>query len=255
MINRRGMAFGLAATTATLASCSGTSDEASAPGTPAPRTALFVGNSLTRVEGGLDLHVKALAAALRPARSLTTQRVTQDGATLAALRQDGAVRQAVQAGGHDAVVLQDDLPEYGGPGVEPFKAAVRAFHQDILASGGRTVLFMAWAYPRLTWILQPDIAAAHRSMGTELGIPVAPVGLAFEAARAQRPALSMLGDDGEHESLHGMYLAACVTTATLFQTSPEGAAYVPEDVSADDAAFLQRIAWLTVAFWNATTGR
>jgi hypothetical protein len=210
-----------------------------------------VGNSFTRVQGGLDVHVQALALSMRQARNITVQRVTQDGATLVQLRQDPAVLQAIRAGGHDAVVLQDDLPEYGGPSVESFKAEVRAFNQEILAKSGRTVLFMAWAYERLNWISQAGIATAHRSMGSELGISVAPVGLAFDASRAERAAIPVLGDDHEHESLQGMYLAACVIYATLFQESPEGATYVPTGVSTDEAAYLQRIAWRSVSDWNA----
>ncbi len=222
---------------------------------PAPRTILFVGNSFTRVQGGLDVHMQALAASMRLPRVITAQRVTQAGATLALLRQDPAVLQAIRAGGHDAVVLQDDVPEYGGPSVDPFKAAVRDFNQAILARSGRTVLLMAWGYERMNWISQTGIAAAHRSIGLELGVAVAPVGLAFDAARAARPALPMLGDDHEHESVQGMYLAACVIYATLFRTSPEGATYAPVGVSADDAVLLQRIAWRSVSDWNAAALR
>lgn len=239
------------AAAAALSSCSGSDDPPPAPTVPAPRTVLFVGNSFTRVQGGLDVHVKALAASMRQPRALTVERVTQDGATLVALRQDLAVLQAIRAGGHDVVVLQDDLPEYGGPSVEPFKVEVRAFNQEILAKSGRPLLFMAWAYARVTWISQAGIATAHKAIGAELGISVAPVGLAFDASRAERPTLAMLDTDLEHESLQGMYLAACVLYATLFQESPEGASYLPVGITADEAAFLQRIAWKSVSDWNA----
>ena len=192
MIQSRWLACCLALAAVALMSCSPGSDEPATSTAPVPKTILFVGNSFTRVQGGLDVNLRALAASMRQARSITVQRVTQDGATLSLLRQDPAVLQAIRAGGHDAVVLQDDVPEYGGPSVDPFKAEVRAFNQEIVAKNGRTVLFMAWAYERLNWISQSGIAAAHRSIGSELSIPVAPVGLAFDASRAERPALPML---------------------------------------------------------------
>lgn len=248
-------ASGLALATMLLSACNSGSDAPAAASTPAPATVLFVGNSFTRVQGGLDVHVQALAASMRQPRTVATQRVTQDGATLVQLRQDAAVLQAIRAGGHDVVVLQDDLPEYGGPSVEPFKVEVRAFNQEILAKNGRTLLFMAWAYARLNWINQATIASAHRAMATELGVSVAPVGLAFDAARTERPAVPMLGDDSEHESLQGMYLAACVLYATLFQESPEGATYLPAGITSDEAAFLQRVAWRSVTDWNAGNPR
>jgi hypothetical protein len=149
------------------------------------------------------------------------------------------------------VVLQDDLPEYGGPSVDPFKAEVRAFDTEIRARNSRTVLFMAWAYDRLNWISQDGIATAHRAIATELGLTVAPVGLAFAASRSAQPTLPLMAADREHESLHGMYLAACVVYATLFLESPEGATYRPVGLTADEATFLQRTAWTSVSAWNA----
>ena len=236
-----------------LSSCSSGDSDAPPKTMPVPRTVLFIGNSFTGTQGGLAVHVKALAASMRQPRDIAVEQITQDGATLVNLRQDAAVLQAIRAGGHDVVVLQDDVPEYGGPGVDPFKVEVRAFNQEILAKSGRPLLFMAWAYERLTWISQAGIAAAHKSIGLELAVQVAPVGLAFEASKGERPALAMLSDDREHETLQGMYLAACVLYATLFRESPEGASYVPLGVSADDATFLQRVAWKSVSDWNAAT--
>ena len=41
--------------------------------------------------------------------------------------------------------------------------------------------------------------------------------------------------------------------ATIFDRSPEGLAVAPEDVTPEDAAFLQRIAWETVQEWREGT--
>jgi len=195
--------------------------------------------------GGVGTHVRAIAASLPRPRTVTVEHVWQGGATLAVLRTLPAVLQAIRAGGHDVVVLQDDIPEYTEHSVLPFKDHVRWFAPEIRAKNGRPVLFMAWAYERLNWVSMAAIAQAHRDIGGELGLPVAPVGLAFDAAKAQRPLLDMLDTDREHESVAGMYLAACVIYATLFQETPEGATYLPTGLSADDAAFLQRMAWTT----------
>ena len=209
------------------------------------RTALFIGNSFTGFHGGIDQHFKSIAASMPRPRSVTVERIIVGGATLEFLRDVPAVQQAIRDGGHDVVVLQDDIPEYTQHSVLPFKDHVRWFVPEIRANAGRPVLYMAWAYARLPWVSMATIAQAHREIGGELGVPVAPVGLSFDAARAERPALNMLDVDDEHPSLAGMYLAACVMYATIFQETPEGASYVPSGVSASDAAFLQRIAWTT----------
>ena len=195
--------------------------------------------------GGVGTHLRAIAASLPRPRTVTVEHVWQGGATLAVLRTLPEVLQAIRAGGHDVVVLQDDLPEYTEHSVLPFKEHVRWFNTEVRAKSGRAVLFMAWAYERLNWVSMATIAQAHREIGAELGLQVAPVGLAFDAAKAQRPLLDMLDTDREHESVAGMYLAACVIYATIFQETPEGATYVPSGLSADAATFLQRVAWTT----------
>lgn len=215
--------------------------------TPAPASLLVLGNSFTDVQGGLDTHLTALAASTASPRPITVQRIWQGGATLAVLRQLPEVQQALQAGGHDLVVLQDDIPEYGPPSMAPFKEQVRWFDAAIRAKNGRTVLFMAWAYERLAWATMPAIAQAHREIATELGLAVAPVGLAFDASRAQRPALDLLDTDREHQSLAGMYVAACTVYATVFRQSPVGATWFPAGLTPEQAAFLQGVAWATAS--------
>lgn len=210
---------------------------------PAPSSLLILGNSFTEVQGGLDTHLLGLAGSVNPPRRISVQRVWQGGATLDVLRQLPEVLQALQTGGHDVVLLQDDIPEYGGPSVEPFKTQVRWFDASVRAQAGRSVLYMAWAYERLPWVTMATIAQAHREIAAELGLGVAPVGLAFDAAHAQRPALDMLDTDREHQSLAGMYLAACVIFASLFRQSPVGATWFPAGLTAEQAGFLQGVAW------------
>jgi hypothetical protein len=207
---------------------------------------LFVGDSFTGVQGGIDSHFQAIAASMVNPHVVAVDRVWQGGATLQVLRTLPDVLTAIRTGGFEVVVLQDDIPEYVTHTVDTFKEQVRWFDPEIRAHGGRPALFMAWAYERLNWVTLDAIAQAHREIGAELGIPVAPVGLAFQASTTQRPALAMLDTDREHESLAGMYLAACVMCATLFHESPEGARYVPTGLTAGQAAFLQTVAWTTV---------
>ena len=210
---------------------------------------LFVGNSLTYYNGGLENHVRLLAASATPPRILVADRATQGGATLRTLHGLPAVHERIQQGQYDQVILQEDIPELTEHSITPFQEYVRRFDSEVRATGARSVLFMAWPYERLGWISLEQIADAHRSLGAELNIPVAPVGWAFRRSLEARPQLAMLGKDREHETLHGTYLAACVHYATLFGVSPKGLPYRPDGVSADEASFLQSIAWQTVRAW------
>jgi len=233
-----------------LSACRSTpAKSAAAPIAPAPHKLLFVGDSFTFANGGVEQHVKQLAATARPPRTLTADSDTQGGAILKVLYGKPSIHDKIRAGGYDAVILQDDIPEMTEHTAAPFFEYARRFHQEIRQAGSQTVLFMAWPYERLNWVTLARIDQAHRQLSQELGIPVAPVGVAFERAQAERPGLAMLGADREHESIHGTYLAACVIYATLFRESPEGFAYHPAGVSAEEAAFLQRIAWQTARAW------
>lgn len=215
-----------------------------------PRKLLFVGDSFTYYNGGLDHHVTQLANAACPPRSIVAERATKGGAPLRKLFSLPWVHDQIQDGGYDVVILQDDIPEYKEHSPTPFFEYGRLFDREIRNAGGKTVLLMAWSYERLNWASQSEIAQVHRDLGLELGAPVAPVGLAFQRALAERPTLAMLGPDKEHESIQGTYLAANVIYATLFGESPKGFKYYPAGISAEEAAFLQRIAWQTVQTWR-----
>ncbi len=209
-----------------------------------------MGDSFTFCNGGLENHVKQLAASARPPRSVIVDSDTQGGATLKILHGRQSIHDKIRGNGYDAVILQDDLPELTEHSVTPFYDYARLFDKEIRNAGSKTVLFMAWPYERLNWISLQEIAKAHREISRELRVPVAPVGTAFERALAERPALPMLGSDKEHETIHGTYLAANVIYATLYGESTVGFTYRPAGVSAEDALFLQRIAWETVQTWR-----
>lgn len=226
--------------------------EAPLPAMKTPHRILFVGNSLTYYNGGLETHFRQLAESARPPKNLIADRVTKGGATLKMLQGLEEVHSKIRDGHYDVVVLQDDIPELTEHDVAPFLEQVRLFDREIRDAGARTALFMAWPYERLNWAGLELIAEVHRRISKERDLPVAPVGLAFRRSLQARPDLAMLGKDREHETIHGTYLAACTFYATLLGENPEGLSYRPSEVSADDALFLQRVAWAAVRDWASS---
>lgn len=222
---------------------------ATAPAKP-PGKILFVGNSLSYFNSGLDYHLMKLVGSANPSLTLETDRIMLGGATLKRLWDDPSTHDKIAKPGLDAVVLQEDLPETD---VATFKEYARLFVAEINKTGARPVLFMAWPYERLGKTTLDDIVKAHHDIAKELGVEVAPVGLAFQRAAKERPSLDMYGSDREHPSMAGTYLAVNVLYATLYGKSPEGLTYLPTegDLSQDDASFLQRIAWETVQAYQA----
>ena len=208
-----------------------------------PRKILFIGNSLTFYQDGIYTHFQRLAAAATPPLKVQADKAVVGGQYFRTLwDRYPEPRQAI-AKGYDVVVLQEDLPETT---VADFREYSRKFVAEIKRTGARPVLLMAWAYKRLGWISMTQIAEAHREAARELNVDVAPVGLAWERAAKQRTDLNLLIQDQEHPSIYGTYLATAVVYATVYGTNPTNFAYVPRGISAEQGAFLGRIAWETV---------
>lgn len=215
---------------------------------PAPRKILFVGDSFTYAQGGLDNHFTKLAASSPSPLVVSTARAVAGGAFLKVLWEMKTPVTAIDTGNFDVVVLQDDIPETN---VDYFRQYARLFVEEVRKHNGRPVLFMAWAYERLGWISMQQIAEAHRRLAKEMNVDVAPVGLAWQRSIAERPRLDMYDTDREHPSISGTYLATCVVYATLYGANPTGFKYVAPGITPEVAGFLQRTAWQTVQDYAA----
>ena len=210
---------------------------------------MFLGNSFTYTWDVPD-QVQALAASADPSQAMEVDEFTVPAATLAGLIERHAPDR-IRDGGYDVVVLQGDTHQQD---LHRFIEAATSLDEVVRESGARSVMYMAWPSSQDDLVDMDDIVSAHRQLESDLGVPVAPVGLALERALAERPDLPMLGPDGVHQVLEGTYLAAATMYATMFERSPEGLPYCPQKwpgpVSEEDCAFLQRIAWETVHAWN-----
>lgn len=135
---------------------------------------------------------------------------------------------------------------------EAFCESTQTFDNVIRAAGAQTAIFMLWGYKEDPEITNQRVATACTHVGDLLGIPVIPVGLAWDEAQIRRPELDLYLFDGMRANLHGRYLAANVFYATLFGKSPEGLDFIPAPpeikrvITVEEAHFLQQIAWETV---------
>lgn len=229
---------------------------------------LFIGNSYTYYNN-LPRMLAGLAASAKPTRVLETEMVAVGGATLKRLWDIGQAQQALARGKWDYVVLQeqstlgmskfvDGIPQINDPA--EFHAAARIYDSEIKRLGAKTLFYMTWARQNNP-ASQIQLAEAYTKIGMELNAPVAPVGLAWQAALKARPDLALHVEDKSHPNPAGSYLAACVFYAVLYGQSPEGLAEgvtgalvdssgKPGDavgelvkLSKADAGFLQKMAW------------
>lgn len=213
-----------------------------------PVRVLFIGNSYTAIND-LPALTARLAASAQPPRTLETEFAGEGGATLKRHWEAGRALASIRKGGFDYVVLQDqgtlgpsdDFRSINDPAL--FHTYARLFDAEIRKSGAKTLFFLTWARQDSPEN-QALLTGAYRSIANELNALIAPVGVAWQRALKKRPDVVLHHADRSHPGPAGSYLAAAVFYAVLFSRSPEGLSRA--DLVAEDAAFLQRIAWQTV---------
>jgi hypothetical protein len=148
-----------------------------------------------------------------------------------------------------------------GGSFEPLTAGTRKIFVDtavncaekVRAVGGKPFLYMTHAYVsphrRAKLGMINRISDTYSHAGREAKAEVIPVGLAFERSCKKRPNFSLhMEFDGTHPNLHGTFLGAYVTFFTLYGDTVGRLDYdYFGRVSAEEVAYLQRIAKETVA--------
>jgi hypothetical protein len=233
------------------AACDGDGSSDETPGAATgrdgrPLRVLFIGDSFTNSISGA---VERFAAAGEPSVVFEGGEITRNGTSLGGLWQSRTARPTIRDGGWTIVVLQEDLAIEGDFDVESFYEHARKFDAEIRDAGAETVMFMPWEYDNSNPVRIGHIASAFSEIGAELGITVAPVGLAWSQSTAERPDLDLYSSDRVHSSGLGIYLTTAVLYASIFDQTPVGNTFWPDGEERPplaDLAFLQRIAWETV---------
>jgi len=179
------------------------------------------------------VHLAAMAASDNPPLKLETDSVTLGGASLTELWEYSDTVEAIRDGHWDIVVLleflqgaRDTWPQER----EQFFTAVRKFDQEIRQTKAKTALFMPWVFKMNVAIPMDDAAAAYEEIGNELDAKVIPVGLAWQQAASQRPALDLYIADGTHPNIMGTFLTTCMHYVAFMGSSVHCAQYQPESV-------------------------
>jgi hypothetical protein len=223
-LTRRAVLAGVSALT--LAGCTGDWGAAA-------KRVLFLGNSFTDYNGGLDAMLTSLAPRTQASR------VSPGGSTLQQHSADAADAKALSSSTWDIVVMQDQS-QY--PVVEPglFAAGAQALVAKVRAAKATPVFLATWGRPDSPGVTSEALDAAYRTMADRLVMSVIPAGRAFAASLDAKPSLQLNQTDG-HPTRAGTYLAACTAFASLYGLSPIGNT-AHGGLSGDVAEHLQRTA-------------
>jgi hypothetical protein len=213
------------------------------------RSVLFVGNSRTYPHD-MPYMVRAMADSAGSEERYRIRMLAFPGESLKGHWHNKAVRQAI-AEGWDAVVLQEMSGGHAGrersADFQDYGARLIA---DAAGHGARPLLFVGWNYGREVFRGMPAAAEGayyraiqddHLRLARRTRAELANVGKVWRYLRAVN-APFRLDSDGNHPTLHGSYLAALVIYARLTGRGVAYVTYVPEGMSAEDAALLRRLA-------------
>lgn len=200
---------------------------------------LFIGNSFTDFNNGLDYQL------LKFAPNADTARISPGGYTLQNHWEDTNTLETIRSGEWDVVVLQEQS-QTPVINYKAFAEYAQKLNSEIKAAGAETILFMTWERPDSVQygVTTQALSKNYTYLGNQLGIKVAPAGLAFAKALRERPGLILYSADG-HPTLAGTYLATAVFYGVIYDQSPVGINY-KASLSDEDALFLQTIAAQTL---------
>jgi hypothetical protein len=209
---------------------------------------LFIGNSHT-YNNDVPGMFEGLARA--DGQSVNAESVAHGGWTLLDHAQSSETINRIRSAPWDYVVLQEqsDIPSFQFNREQEMYPSIRSLHREISAMGAETVLFMTWGH-RDGSIAQGVegygaesalLENAYVQIGTELGVRIAPVGVAWWIAIQSAPNIVMWANDGNHATKEGSYLAASVLYHVILGQSPEFNPYTA-GLSDDWASFYRKVA-------------
>lgn len=215
-------------------------------GTPEQRI-LFVGNSYTFYNGGLDRLVMQIAQ--QRGRQIACVASTSGGKSLEWHWKEGNARQFIQATHFDWVVLQDFSLQPLDKRDLMFESA-RKFDPVIKTAGSRMALYMTWARQNRPQN-QVQITSAYTDVAQELDATVVPCGAAWQRVIRERPDIKLYRGDNSHPTAEGSYLNACMFYVALVKDDPRGLPPLqiyeenlfPRFLSPQATRYLQDVAW------------
>jgi len=201
---------------------------------------LFVGNSFTFYNDGVDFHLQNMLnsdSAIDSAKYLI-QKTAFSSYTLEAHFADVRTLDKIKSDNWNFVVLQEQSTRpINNPGL--FLEYAQKLDEEIKKKNAKTVLFMTWALKESPADIV-EIASSYLSVGSQLDAGVAPVGKVWDTFQKANPLINLYFSDNKHPSLAGTYLVSCVFYYSLFNKNPVNNTYVPAGLTSQNAIAIRK---------------
>lgn len=224
------------------------------PKNPSNLRILFIGNRLTGENNLADVLTKM---AVSGKFKIEAEQVANDGYTLESHAADYRTYQKMtnvwtdrwnftNARPWDAMILQEHTfyPVYNWI---QMRTNIARLNTVITNQNSQGMLFMTWSRP--DFIFGSDefmdrTDGAYSLLGKTFGMPVVPVGRAWQLSEWRRPDIVLRQRDTYLPTIHGTYFNACLFYAYITWQSPvglsKGELWAIRD---DEALYLQNLAW------------
>jgi hypothetical protein len=215
-----------------------------------PQRILFIGNSITYYNGGVDLHTMNLVNYIDPSLEVYCSSVTGGGWTLEMHYNSAATIDSITNGNFDLVILQEMTSR---PVNDPdlFYYYATALDSVITSAGAQTAFFYSWPFEGEFSTMIEQQAAAYNYIGQQLDATVIPVARAWQLSLQENPEIDLFLPDGNHPTVHGTYLACCTFFSFIWNETPVGATYVNDpEISIFQRDDLQQAAWDTYLVYD-----
>lgn len=199
-----------------------------------PQNVLFIGNSHTRFNQGVDFYLKGFLDNLNLPYEPFIERSAFDGYTLDEHLENNSTTSILESKNWDIVVLQENTFKAANDKLGA-KVAMESFKFAITNNDTQLYLFLTWAYEDEPEMLS-KIIETYEETGVLLKAKVVPVGVAFrDFKNANGETINLYNPDGVHPSIAGSFLAASMFYYAIYNEDPTKNDYTAslEEATAD----------------------
>ena len=201
---------------------------------------LFVGNSFTFYNSGVDYHLQQMLNADKSSDSIayTIQKIAVSSYTLQDHYNDSLTIRKIRSDKWNTVVLQEQSTR-PVTNRDLFLQYSKLLEEKIKNDSASTVLYMTWPEKATPGDITA-LSSAYLYVGQQIHAPVVPVGLVWEYVVNTYPQLNLYYTDNKHPALTGTYLIACTFYYSLFNKNPVVNSYSPTGLSLNDAILIRK---------------
>ncbi|MBT8290812.1 MAG: hypothetical protein KJO93_08240 [Muriicola sp.] len=183
------------------------------------KNVLFIGNSHTNYNLGIDHYLKGFTSQADLDFIPTIEKITMDGASMQDHLENANTLAKLNERDWDVVILQENSTVASEQTTEAI-TSLQEMKFALPNNKTKIYLFMTWTYENEPAMLT-NIRATYEQAAPLVSGTVVPIGLAFkEIADDPTSEVTLYNTDGIHPSIEGSYLSAAMFYAAIYDKDP-----------------------------------